>query len=109
AVGPAAPVVVDAEWIGAASTDGRLLIFPLEELPELPRGKGVKISSVPAKERVELGAIAVFAEGQNLKIKSGDRVMTLKPDDQNHYLGERGRRGAALPRNWRKVVRIGVE
>ena len=106
---PAAPVVVDAEWIAAASTDGRLLIFPLEELPELPRGKGVKISSLPAKERVELAAIAVFAEGQNLKIKSGDRVMTLKPDDQNHYLGERGRRGAALPRNWRKVVRIGVE
>src|SRR5690606_33311590 len=38
---PAAPLVVDAEWIAAASSDGRLLIFPLEELPELPRGKGV--------------------------------------------------------------------
>src|SRR5690606_17756795 len=69
---PAAPVVVDAEWIAAASTDGRLLIFPLEELPELPRGKGVKILSLPSKEPVELAAICAFAEGQNLKIKSGD-------------------------------------
>jgi topoisomerase-4 subunit A len=85
------------------------LIFPLEELPELPRGKGVKILSLPSKEPVELAAICAFAEGQNLKIKSGDRVMTLKPDDQNHYVGERGRRGVALPRNWRKVVRISVE
>lgn len=106
---PAAPVVVDAEWIAAASSDGRLLIFPLEELPELPRGKGVKILSLPSKEPIELVAIAAFAEGQNLKIKCGERQMTLKPDDQNHYLGERGRRGAALPRNWRKVTRITAE
>ena len=105
----AAPVVVDAEWVAAASSDGRMLIFPLEELPELPRGKGVKILSLPAKEAVELAAVCAFAEGQSLKIKSGDRVMTLKPDDQNHYLGERGRRGAALPRNWRKVVRVIAE
>src|SRR5690606_23665228 len=106
---PAAPVVVDAEWIAAASSDGRLLIFPLEELPELPRGKGVKILSLPSKEPVELAAIAAFAEGRSLKIRCGERQMTLKPDDQNHYRGERGRRGVALPRNWRKVTRITVE
>src|SRR5690606_27389127 len=72
---PAAPVVVDTQWIAAASSDGRLLIFPLEELPELPRGKGVKILSLPAKERIELVAIAAFAEGQHLKIRCGDRAM----------------------------------
>lgn len=106
---PAAPVVVDAEWIAAASTDGRLLVFPLEELPEMPRGKGVKALSLPSKEPIELAAICAFAEGQNLKIKCGERVMTLKPDDQNDYLGERGRRGTALPRGWRKVDRITAE
>jgi topoisomerase IV subunit A len=106
---PAAPLVVDAEWIAAASSDGRLLVFALEELPEMPRGKGVKILSLPSKEKVELAAICAFAEGQALKIRCGERQMTLKPDDQNHYLGERGRRGAALPRGWRKVERITVE
>jgi len=106
---PAAPLVPDAEWIAAVSSDGRLLIFPLEELPELPRGKGVKILGLPTKERVELAAVAAFAEGQSLKLRCGDRHMTLKPDDQNHYLGERGRRGVALPNKYRKVTRIIVE
>jgi topoisomerase-4 subunit A len=48
----------------------------------------------------------VLGEEQSLKVKSGQRQMTIKPDDLEHYVGERGRRGAALPRGWRKVDRL---
>src|SRR5690606_9909335 len=106
---PAAPLVPDAEWIAAVSSDGRLLIFPLEELPELPRGKGVKMLGVTTKGPCDLAEVRALAEGQSLQLGSGDRHTTLKHDDQNHYLGERGRRGVALPNKYRKVTRIIVE
>jgi topoisomerase IV subunit A len=103
---PATLVPVDPAWIAAASSDGRLLVFPFDELPELARGKGNKIIALPAKGEAELAAIAVLAEGQALKVRAGQREMTLKPGDLEHYLAARGRRGLALPRGWRKVERL---
>ena len=104
----AAPVSDDEDlWIAAASTDGYLLIFPLEELPELARGKGNKILSLPAKDKtVGLAAIAVINEEQSLRIVSGQREMTLKQAEMERYEGTRGRRGAVLPRGFRNPTRL---
>jgi topoisomerase-4 subunit A len=99
---PAVPVPEDGAWLAAISSDGRLLVSDLEELPELARGKGNKILSLP-KGGVTLVALCVLEGGQALRIKSGQRQMTLKPADLEHYKGARGRRGSALPRGWRKV------
>jgi topoisomerase-4 subunit A len=106
---PAAPVGEHGMRIAAASSDGRLLVFPLDELPQLARGKGNKILAVPGKSGVVLAAVCVLAPDQSLKVKSGQRQMTIKPADLEHYAGERGRRGSALPRGWRNVERLGVE
>jgi topoisomerase-4 subunit A len=103
---PAARVEPNAKWLAAASSDGRLLVFSLEELPELPRGKGNKILGMPSKGEERLAAIAVLGSEQALKIQSGDRVMTLSARDLEHYRANRGRRGMALPRGWRKVDRL---
>jgi topoisomerase-4 subunit A len=102
---PASPLGAGGS-IAAASGDGRLLVFPLAELPELSKGKGSKILALPAKSEVEMVAVAVLGEGQGLKLTSGARQMTIKPKDLEHYTGSRGRRGSALPRGWRKVDRI---
>jgi len=106
---PAAPVTEGAKWLAAASSDGRLLLFPLKELPELPRGKGNKILGVPGKEGVTLAAICVLGADQALGVDSGARHMTIKPGDLAHYKGARGRRGMALPRGWRSVTRLSPE
>ena len=103
---PAARVEADAKWLAAASSDGRLLVFSLQELPELPRGKGNKILGMPSKGEERLAAIAVLSASQGLKIQSGDRVMTVEARDLDHYRANRGRRGMALPRGWRKVDRL---
>lgn len=92
--------------LASVSTDGRLLLFELGELPELARGKGNKILNLPSKSGIEMAAICVLETGQSLKIISGQRYMTLKPKDLEHYVGVRGRRGHALPRGWRKVERL---
>ena len=106
---PAAAIGQDGLYVAAVSTDGRLLVFDLEELPQMSRGKGNKILGVPSKGEVELAAICVVGEGQSLKIFSGQRRMTLKSDDLDHYYSYRGRRGSALPRGWRKVTRLVAE
>jgi topoisomerase-4 subunit A len=102
----AARVGDEADRLAAVSSDGRLLVFPLEELPELPRGKGNKILSLPAKGKESMVAIAALGPEQSLKVRAGKREMTLKPKDLEHYAGNRARRGMALPRGWRNVDRI---
>ena len=103
---PAARVEAGGEWLAAASSDGRLLVFPLKELPELPRGKGNKILGMPSKGTERMAAIAVLKAAQGLKIQSGERTMTVEAGDLDHYRANRGRRGMALPRGWRKVDRL---
>jgi topoisomerase-4 subunit A len=97
----------------AVSTDGKLLVFPVKDLPELPRGKGNKIfglSSKKVESREEyLAAIAVVSPEQSLIVRSGERKMTLKFAELKDYRGERAQRGAVLPRGWRKVERLDVE
>lgn len=100
------------EILVAVSNEGRLLVFPLSELPELPRGKGNKIMNIPSarlQSREEfLHSLAVLAAGDELTIYSGKRHLTLKVSDLEHYQGERGRRGNKLPRGFQKVDGVSV-
>jgi topoisomerase-4 subunit A len=96
----------------AISNEGRMLVFPVAELPELVRGKGNKIISIPAK-RVEardefVVAITAVPTGHSLTAFSGKRHFTLKPADLDSYQGERGRRGNKLPRGFQRVERVEV-
>jgi topoisomerase-4 subunit A len=110
-----APVPVpvgDDVMLAAVNSDGRLLTFPVAELPELPRGKGNKIFGIPSKKAAtgeeSLLAIAAVAPGQSLRILSGERHMGLTYRDLAEYRGERGQRGGVLPRGWRKVDGVEV-
>ena len=110
-----APVPVpagDEVMLAAVNSDGRLLTFPVAELPELPRGKGNKIFGIPAKKAAtgeeSLLAIAAVAPGQSLRILSGERHMGLSYRELAEYRGERGQRGSVLPRGWRKVDGVEV-
>jgi topoisomerase-4 subunit A len=108
------PVTVsdDTSWVAAVSNEGRLLLFPLSELPSLSRGKGNKIISIPsarAKEREEyVVAVAVLGDEDTLTLWAGKRHLSLKRGELDHYRGERGRRGNKLPRGFQRVERMEV-
>jgi topoisomerase-4 subunit A len=107
-----APAMVPADenaLICATSSEGKMLVFPVKDLPELPKGKGNKIFGVSSKGDETMTAIAVITPSQNLIVRSGDRKMTIKFEDLKEYRGERAQRGAVLPRGWRKVDRLEVE
>ncbi|MEM1403762.1 MAG: DNA topoisomerase IV subunit A [Pseudomonadota bacterium] len=107
-----APVEIPEEgaWVAAASNEGRLLLFPLDKLPSLSRGKGNKIISIPSarvKEREEFViAIAVLTDTDALTLWAGKRHLTLKSSELEPYRGERGRRGNKLPRGFQRVERM---
>ncbi|MEG2389988.1 MAG: DNA topoisomerase IV subunit A, partial [Pseudomonas sp.] len=107
--------VADREnnWLASVTTEGRLLIFKISDLPQLGKGKGNKIIGIPG-ERVAsreeyVTDIAVIPEGSTLVLQAGKRTLSLKADDLEHYKGERGRRGNKLPRGFQRVDALLVE
>ncbi len=96
-----------ADRVVAVTSEGRMLVIPVSDLPELCRGKGNKIISIPGKrvatrEEFMLAILAV-PEGGKVKLVSGKRYLNLKAADLNAYEGERGRRGNKLPRGFQRV------
>lgn len=96
--------------IAAVSSIGRLLLFEMDELPELAKGKGLKLMNIPAKKYKEgeerMVAAAVVPEDGSLQVQTETRVMTIKWNDVDDYYGDRALRGSLLPQGWRKVVRL---
>ncbi len=110
---PVAVADMETHWVAIVNNDGKLLIHHIAELPQLPKGKGVKIMNIPTaktKNRQEyVTAITVIDEDDNLKIYSGKRYKVLKPEDMEVYEGERAQRGHKLPQGFRTVSRMEPE
>ncbi|MFU8832874.1 MAG: DNA topoisomerase IV subunit A [Wenzhouxiangella sp.] len=109
---PISPVSDSDEGvIVCATTEGYLLAYYLNELPELARGKGNKLINIPPKARAGgekvAGAIAIAA-GQDCLVWAGQRYLRLSWADTENYWGERGQRGRKLPRGFQKVSRLGL-
>lgn len=104
---------VSTDSLVVVSNEGRMLVFPVADLPTLARGKGNKLLSIPtsrAKLREEyVVALAVLPEKATLSVVAGKRKLSLKAADLDHYRGERGRRGNKLPRGLQRVDGLVVE
>ncbi|MCW8886304.1 MAG: DNA topoisomerase IV subunit A [Motiliproteus sp.] len=104
---------LDSQLLATITNEGRLLVFPVKDLPELARGKGNKIINIPSSRSASreefVVAVAILDAGAALTIFAGKRHLTLKGDDLEHYRGERGRRGNKLPRGFQRVDRIAAE
>ena len=102
----------DSDGIVSVTNEGRMLMFPLSELPRLAKGKGNKIINIPSArvaDRIEfVVAMTTVTAEDTLTVYAGRRHHDLKPADLQHYQGERGRRGNKLPRGFQNVDRIEV-
>lgn len=104
---------MEQDYIAVVTTAGYLTIYPVTELPELARGKGVKLINVPSKllkarDEYVLGA-TTFKRGQHVLVHAGKRYLRLKGQDLDHYMGERGKRGRKLPKGFQAVKAITTE
>ncbi|MGV8843095.1 MAG: DNA topoisomerase IV subunit A [Pseudomonas sp.] len=103
----------ETDWLAAVTTEGRLLLFKVDELPRLSKGKGNKIIGIPG-ERVAsreeyVTDLLVLPDGATLVLLAGKRTLSLRGADLEHYQGERGRRGNKLPRGFQRVDQLLVD
>jgi len=103
----------DSDRLAVVTQQGRLLIFPAQELPELTKGKGNKLIQIPTDDLAAgndaVIAVAALPEGGQLKITAGKRPLTLKGADIEHYSGARAKRGLHLPRGFQRVDALEAE
>jgi len=99
--------------LAVITLQGRLLIFPVSELPALTRGKGNKIIQIPTKDLAAkedaVKLMTILSAFQPLKIFSGKRHLTLKVADIERYTASRAKRGAMLPRGFQRVESMQVD
>ena len=98
---------MESDFVVSITNIGRMLVIPVSELPELGKGKGIKIISIPtakaaSREEFVVAMLCIPAEG-GITVYAGKRHVSIKSEDLLHYHGERGRRGNKLPRGLQKV------
>jgi topoisomerase-4 subunit A len=106
-----APVPSADSLVAVVSSEGKLLAFPVGEVPEMPRGKGNKLYDIPSRKAAAgaelMTAVAVVPPKATLALWSGEQQKTLDWRDLQDYLGQRAQRGAVLKRGWpRKIDRL---
>jgi topoisomerase-4 subunit A len=89
------PALISHEMVAVLSSDARLLVFPLDEIPERPNGGvGVQLLALPENER--LAAVAT-TDGKSLVVSGIKRknraVETLDQKQIAEHLGKRAQRG----------------
>lgn len=104
---------LESDDILAITNQGRMLLFPIKDLPQLTKGKGNKIINIPAaksKEREEfVSHLISLPQGAAITLYAGKRKLGLKASDLENFRGERGRRGSLLPRGLQRVTAIEIE
>ncbi len=102
-----------SDSIAAVTTAGRLIIFPVKEMPVLEKGKGNKIIGIPrtqleheGSERIKI--LKIIPENSTIVIYSGKHFLKLTPKNQEPYRSKRGYRGKKLPRGYQMVREIEV-
>lgn len=109
---PPLPINQPDALLVAITSANRMLIFPVKDLPELQKGKGNKIVTIPATKARNgeelLSRLLLIDKNSKLVFHSGKRKITLKPEDLSKFQAERGRKGSALPRGLNYNVEIEV-
>jgi len=113
---PLTPLAIrspETDLLLTITTEGRMLIFPVRVLPELPKGKGNKIIHIPPAKfqtREEyVNQMVLIPEQATIKITAGRKFLRLTPGNLADFMGERGRRGKKLPRGYRKADLVEIE
>jgi len=114
--GDAVPVMPATIQAGSSSTiicatsDGYLLAFPIEDVPELVKGKGNKLINIPPK-RLKAGeehmiGLTVVGDKEEILVWAGQRYLRMGRKDIEHFRGDRAHRGRKLPRGFQRVTLI---
>jgi len=94
------------QWLMVVSSEPRMLVFPVEELPILTKGKGNKLIQMPKGEQVT--AVFAFTPGEKVVLKAGKYQKIFGPTAIEEALSNRAKKGVVLPRTLKKVTAIAL-
>jgi topoisomerase-4 subunit A len=101
----AAVRVVEGDHVAVIGQNRKLLVFPLAQVPEMPRGKGVRLQKYKEGGMVD---VKTFALDEGLTWKdSSDRTWTVAKADLTEWLGTRADAGRLPPKGFPKNNRFG--
>lgn len=91
------PVAVEAQatWVAILTTQNRLLILPLSELPRKQKGKGVKLINSKGDNWIKQGVMLLPDTNLLLQDGGADSVL-LEPTEWEGFFGNRGNKGRSL-------------
>jgi len=94
--------------VAVVSSEGKLLVFPVADVPEMPRGKGNKLYDISGKKQAAreefVAGITVIPKGGDLLLWSGDKFKSLEWAELKEYRGQRAQRGSVLRRGWPREI-----
>jgi topoisomerase-4 subunit A len=97
-------VPADGDLIAVVGTNRKMIIFPLEQLPEMARGKGVRL------QRYKDGRLSdarVFKKAEGLSWTDGaGRVHTRPMSELKDWMGDRAQAGRLSPQGFPKTNRF---
>jgi topoisomerase-4 subunit A len=98
-------VPTDGDTVAVIGENRKMLVFPLAEVNEMARGKGVRL------QRYKDGALSdvrVFRKGEGLTwLDPAGRTFTLPFAELRDWLGERAQAGRLAPRGFPKSNKFG--
>ncbi len=96
---------VDGDHVAIVGENRKLLVFPLDQVPEMARGKGVRL------QRFKDGGVAdvkTFAMAAGLTWQdSADRTYTKTKDELAEWMGERAGAGRIAPKGFPRTGKFG--
>lgn len=110
-----APQVIDdsKEQLLAITEAGRMLMFSVDDLPQLSKGKGNKIISIPGADFVagkdKLLWLLLINNQSTVTLYVGKRKLKLRSEELQKFKAERGRKGTLLPRGLQRIDRVDIE
>lgn len=93
--------VAEGDWVAIVGENRKLLIFPLSDVPELARGRGVILQRY---RDAKLSDASAFKRSDGLRDANG-RVFSSS--ELKEYFGERSQAGRVVPRGFAKSNKFG--
>jgi topoisomerase-4 subunit A len=103
---PLATDYTPEEMLVVVSKEGRVLVFPITELPQIAKGKGNKLMAVSDTDGIADWLVA--KPGQEILVHAGKKYLRLSYDALTEYRGERARRGSMLPKGYQNVSHVEI-
>jgi topoisomerase-4 subunit A len=90
----AACAPVAGDWVASLGENRKLILFKLDEVPEMGRGRGVILQKY---KDGGLADVKSFKMGEGLACRTGDRVRVFEKSELRDWIGKRAQAGRLPP------------